>query len=202
MRRIRNAAAKIAATAIRARSCGASRCQSLIKWRRAYPRSSIRKVISSIQGGRRAAARQSRAISLRNGESRDPMDAVDTQPKSKAISSPRVILAGGAALLLGLFVYFYIVCYRDYLLNYDAIAFVGALSSPQEWFTQGYLHYFEIYPGWSSDDQWDLVRPFANFIGYANQVLFGEHYALHFALFYLAQLCGLALFLRLLRETS
>ena len=130
------------------------------------------------------------------------MDAVDTQLKSKVIASPRVILTGGAALLLGLFVYFYFVCYRDYLLRYDAIAFVGALSSPQEWFTQGYLHYFEVYPGWSSGDQWDLIRPVANLVGYANHVLFGERYVLHFVLFYLVQFCGLALFLRLLRETS
>jgi hypothetical protein len=130
------------------------------------------------------------------------VDVVDTQRKSKTIASPRVILAGGAALLLGLFVYYYFVCYRDYILSYDAVAFVGALSSPKEWFAEGWLHYFEVYPGWSSQDQWDLVRPLANVIGYANHALFGERYALYFAVFYLAQLGGLALFLRLLREAS
>jgi hypothetical protein len=120
----------------------------------------------------------------------------------KGLVSERSTLLGGVALLSCLFVYYYLIVYRDYLPGADDVAFIGALASPADWFTQGYSNYFDVYPEWGPARNTDLLKPVTNSVGYFNQTLFGEHYALHFALFFLIQFGGLVVFLRLLRESS
>lgn len=106
----------------------------------------------------------------------------------------------GAVLLTALYVYYAVVVYREYLLRGDEPAFVSAnLGSPLEWFTEGYLDYFDTYPEWNSLHQTDLLKPVTNIVGYLNLFLFGDNYALHFTTFFIAQFVGLIIFLRLLR---
>jgi len=121
----------------------------------------------------------------------------------KRRQSTTLPLLAAAALLLALFAYYDIVCYRDFLLRGDDPAFIGAtLSSPIDWFTRGYADYFDVYPEWGTRIGTDFIRPVTNLVAYANHAVFGENYALHFALFFLVQFASLAIILRLLRETS
>lgn len=107
----------------------------------------------------------------------------------------------GAVLLLGLFAYYDVFAYRDYVLHSDDPAFVSASrESPVSWFTQGYLNYFDTYPEWGTVHTTPLFKPITNAVGALNYALFGDNYALHFAVFFLMQFAGLLVFLRLLRE--
>jgi hypothetical protein len=109
----------------------------------------------------------------------------------------------GAVLLLGLFIYYDLVVYRDYLLRGDEPAFVSAtLESPASWFTRGYLNYFLIYPEWESHHTSPLLKPLTNAVGYLGDSLFGSTYALHFAVYFLFQFLGLLIFVRILRELA
>ena len=109
----------------------------------------------------------------------------------------------GAALLIGLYVYYDLVVYRDHLLRGDEPAFVSAtLESPVSWFTRGYLDYFNLYPEWGTQHTSPLLKPVTNAVGYLNYSLFGRSYALHFAAFFLMQFIGLLVIVRLLRELA
>src|SRR5262245_31190140 len=91
----------------------------------------------------------------------------------------------GAALLLGVFGYYELVAYKDYLLRGDDPAFVSAaLESPASWFTRGYLNYFLIYPEWVSHHTSPLLKPVTNAVAYLNNAVFGTAYALHFAIYF------------------
>jgi hypothetical protein len=117
------------------------------------------------------------------------------------VASRMYVPLAGAALLLGLYVYYDIIVYRDYLLHSDEPAFVSAsLESPASWFTRGYLNYFDTYPEWGTRHTTPLFKPVTNAVGYLNYVLFGTSYGLHFAVFFLMQFLGLLIFLRVLRE--
>jgi hypothetical protein len=116
--------------------------------------------------------------------------------------SPSSLPLAGAALLLGLFVYYDLVVYRNYLLSGDDPAFIsGTLESPASWFTKGFLNYFNAYPEWAPRTSL-LLKPVTNVVGYMNYSLFGAHYALHFAVYVLVQFLGLLVFVRLLRELA
>jgi hypothetical protein len=107
----------------------------------------------------------------------------------------------GAVLLIGIYVYYGIVIYRDYLPFGDDPAFVSAtFESPASWFTRGYFNYFRIYPEWDAHSTTLLLKPITNVVGYVNQALFGSNYALHFAAFFAFQFIGLVIFVRILRE--
>ena len=120
----------------------------------------------------------------------------------KGLVPERSALLWGAALLACLFLYYYAIVYYNYLPSGEDAAFIGALDSPAEWFTQGYADYFHVYPEWGFPRDTELLKPVTNIVGFINDALFGDHYALHFALFFLIQFAGFVLFLRLLRETA
>lgn len=120
----------------------------------------------------------------------------------KGLVPERSALLSGAALLSCLFVYYYTVVYYNYLPSGEDVAFIGAVGFPLEWFTQGYSDYFNVYPEWGSPRDTQLLKPVTNFMGLINDALFGEHYALYFALFFLIQFTGFVIVLRLLREGS
>ncbi len=120
----------------------------------------------------------------------------------KGLVPERSALLWGAALLACLFLYYYAVVYYNYLPSGEDAAFIGALDSPAEWFTRGYADYFHVYPEWGFPRDTELLKPVTNIVAFINDALFGDHYALHFALFFLIQFAGFVLFLRLLRETA
>jgi hypothetical protein len=125
------------------------------------------------------------------------------RPLARRFASRPFVLLAAAALLLGLYVFFDVIHYRDYLPHGDDPAFVsGALDSPTSWFTQGYLNYFLVYPEWGTWHSSPLIKPVTNAVGYLNYVLLGNNYALHFAEFFLVQFIGLLVFVRLLRELA
>jgi hypothetical protein len=127
---------------------------------------------------------------------------MDKTAASKALSSPAAVPLAGAALLLGLFVYYDFVVYRNYLLRGDEPAFIGAtLESPASWFTRGYTDYFNVYPEWVLGTT-QLLKPVTNLVGYLNYTLFGSTYALHFAVYVAFQFLGLLFFVRILRELA
>lgn len=109
----------------------------------------------------------------------------------------------GAVLLLGLYVYYDLVVYRDYLPRGDDPAFVSAtMEFSASWFTRGYLDYFHIYPEWPNSNATHLLKPVTNAVGYLNYLLFDSLYALHFGMFFLMQFVGLLVFARLLDELA
>lgn len=119
----------------------------------------------------------------------------------KALVSRLPVPLMGAGLLAALYAYYALIVYRDYLLRGDEPAYVSANRGPPlEWFTKGYLDYFNVYPEWASSHQADFLRPVTNIVGYLNLSLFGDNSALHFATFFVVQFVGLIIFLRLLRE--
>jgi hypothetical protein len=109
----------------------------------------------------------------------------------------------GAVLLLGVYVCYDLVVYRDYLLRGDEPAFIiGSLESPASWFTRGYFDYFHVYPEWETLHTSPLLRPVSNAVAYLNYSLFGANYALYFATFFLFQFIGLLIFVRILAELA
>jgi hypothetical protein len=56
--------------------------------------------------------------------------------------------------------------------------------NPLDWFTNGYLDYFRVYPEWSVTSK-EILRPVANIILFINSILFGKNfnYYLYFNIF-------------------
>ena len=120
----------------------------------------------------------------------------------KGFASERPALLWGAVLLSCLFAYYYSIVYYNYVPSGEDAAFIGALDFPSEWFTQGYAQYFHVYPEWVSPRDTELLKPVTNLVAFFADALFGEHYALHFVLFFLIQLAGFFIVLRICRESS
>jgi hypothetical protein len=137
------------------------------------------------------------------------IDRMEIEPQTqvplavKTLASRMSVPLVGAVLLLGLYVYYDLVVYRDYLARGDDPAFISATQEfSTSWFTRGYLNYFHIYPEWPNSNATQLLKPMTNVVGYLNYSLFGSLYRLHFAVFFLMQFVGLLVFVRLLRELA
>jgi hypothetical protein len=81
----------------------------------------------------------------------------------------------------------------------DPALFHASGGDPAKWFSEGFSKYFVVYPEWNVP-RTDFLRPGVNLIVRLNHTLFGDHYVLYFATFYLAQLLVCVVLICLARE--
>jgi hypothetical protein len=119
-------------------------------------------------------------------------------PKSEPIL--RVLLVP-TFILLAIYC-FHFSFYRTYFPYGDDPALLHASAgNATKWVTEGYSKYFVVYPEWNVA-RTDFLRPQVNLIVRLNEILFGNHYFLYFASFYLAQFLICALMVSLARRVG
>ena len=112
------------------------------------------------------------------------------------------VLLGALAALAGLYSYFYVRIYSNYLLVGDDPANVaGTLAqTPLGWLTQGMKGYFHVYPEWPQENFSNFYRPIWNLVLYMENAAFGRHFYLWFLFYFAIQYLGTLLFLQLLQS--
>jgi hypothetical protein len=123
--------------------------------------------------------------------------------KSKPIARSLFVILRPAvvpALVLLAIYCFHFRFYQSYFpYGDDPALFHASEGNPAKWFSEGFSKYFVVYPEWNVP-RTDFLRPGVNLIVRLNHSLFGDHYVLYFATFYLAQLLVCVVVICLARE--
>jgi hypothetical protein len=122
-----------------------------------------------------------------------------TEPIAKSFSATVRVLLVPSVVLVAIYC-FHFSFYRSYFPYGDDPALLTASAgTATKWVIEGYSKYFVVYPEWNLP-RTDFMRPGVNLILRLNEILFGNHYFLYFASFFLAQLLVCALIVLLARR--
>jgi hypothetical protein len=112
------------------------------------------------------------------------------------------VMLAALLLLIGIYAYFYIRLYNDYLLVLDDPGNIGGTVEEglRGWLTRGMADYYHVYAEWPQSAFSDFYRPVWNLIIFTEQTILGQRYWAWFLAFCALQYGGTLLFLRLLQS--